>query len=76
MQHYKNCNFEDKEEYRVQYLIRSYNHELYTIEQNKKALSPNDDKQYICPDKIHILHWGHYNIPEIENWKTLPLVEV
>ncbi len=60
MEHYKICNFENKEEYRTQNTIRSYKHELYTVEQNKKVLSPFDDKRFICVDKINTLLWGHY----------------
>lgn len=48
---------------RSQNTIRSINHHVYSIKQSKIALSPYDNKRYICADKIHTLPWGHYDIP-------------
>ena len=42
--------------------IRSYEHELYTETQHKKALSCNDDKVYICDNNIDTYSFGHYKI--------------
>ena len=42
--------------------IRSYEHELYTETQYKKALSFNDDKVYICDNNIDTYFFGHYKI--------------
>ena len=42
--------------------IRSYEHELYTETQHKKALSANDDKVYICDNNINTYSFGHYKI--------------
>ncbi len=76
LKHYKGYNFEGKKEYRVQNLIRSYDHKLFTIEQNKKVMSADDDKRFICSDRIQTLAWGHYRIDEIERtWNQLPLIE-
>jgi hypothetical protein len=43
--------------------IRTFKHEIYTITQQKKALSRSDDKVYICNDNIHTYTHGHKNIP-------------
>ena len=43
-------------------VIRSYNHEIYTEEVNKIALSPDDDKRHILEDGIHALALGNYRI--------------
>ena len=42
--------------------IRSYEHELYTETQYKKALSCNDDKVFICDNNIDTYSFGHYKI--------------
>ena len=59
---YKTCLLTGKEQLRKQNIIRSYNHEVYTEEVNKVALSAEDDKRYILDDGIHTLAWGHYKI--------------
>ena len=59
---YKTCLTTGKEQYRKQNIIRSYEHEVYTEEVNKVALSAMDDKRYILGDGIHTLAWGHYKI--------------
>jgi hypothetical protein len=42
--------------------LRSYNHDIYSIETNKKALSPYDDKRYLLDDGITYYANGHYKI--------------
>ncbi len=42
--------------------IRSKNHALYTIEQNKLSLSPLDTKRYILLDGSTTLAFGHYKL--------------
>ena len=59
---YKNCLFTGKEQLRKMNVIRSYNHEIYTEEVNKIALSPDDDKRHILEDGIHTLALDHYRI--------------
>ena len=59
---YKTCLLTGKEQLRKQNIIRSYEHEVYTEEVNKVALSANDDKRYILEDGINTLALGHYRI--------------
>ena len=62
---YKTCLTTGKEQYRKQNIIRSYEHEVYTEEVNKIALSAMDDKRYILKDGMHTLAWGHYKIKDM-----------
>ena len=64
---YKTCLLTGKETLRKQNILRSYDHEVYTEEVNKIALSAADDKRYILNDGIVTLAWGHYKIKEMEN---------
>ena len=64
-EHYKTCLTTGKELLRKQNILRSYNHEVYTEEVNKIALSAQDDKRYILSDGVHTLAWGHYKIKDI-----------
>ena len=59
---YKTCLFTGKEQLRKMNIIRSYEHEVYTEEVNKVALSAEDDKRYISSDGMHTMAWGHYKI--------------
>ena len=61
---FKTCLTTGKEQLRKQNILRSYNHEVYTEEINKVALSALDDKRYILKDGIHTLAWGHYKIKD------------
>jgi len=40
-------------------VIRSRQHEIFTETVNKVALSAQDDKRIILPDRINIHAWGH-----------------
>ena len=51
-QNYKDCLLNNKTVYRPQERFKSYNHDVYTEEVNKIALSNNDDKI-----------WWYYNMP-------------
>ena len=62
---YKTCLTTGKEQYRKQNIIRSYNHDVYTEEVNKIALSATDDKRYILDDGIHTLAWDHYKLKDM-----------
>ena len=59
---YKTCVETGKEQLRKQNILRSYEHEIYTEEVNKVALSAEDDKRYILSDGVHTLAWGHCKI--------------
>ena len=57
-QNYKDCLFNDKTVYRSQERFKSYNHDVYTEEVNKIALSGNDDKRLQTSDKITTYPYG------------------
>ena len=59
---YKTCLLTGKEQLRKMNIIRSYEHEVYTEEVNKVALSAEDDKRYIMADGIHTMAWGHHKL--------------
>ena len=61
-EHYKTCSTTGKELLRKQNILRSYNHEVYTEEVNKVALSALDDKRHILSDGMDTLALGHYKI--------------
>jgi hypothetical protein len=45
--------------------IRSFKHDIYSIEVTKTCLSPYDDKRYVLNDKISTLAYGHYKIQQL-----------
>ena len=55
-QNFKNCLFNNKTVYRSQERFKSYNHDVYTEEVNKIALSNNDDKRLQTFDGITTFH--------------------
>ena len=57
-ENYKDCLFNNKTVYRSQERFKSYNHDVYTEEVNKTALSSNDDKRLETPDKIITYPYG------------------
>ena len=61
-ENYKNCLFTGKEQLRKMNIIRSYNHEIYTEEVNKIALSPDDDKRHILEGQTDTLALDNYRI--------------
>ena len=50
-QNFKDSLFNNKNVYRSQQRFKSYNHDVYTEEVNKIALSANDDKRLQTSDK-------------------------
>ena len=57
-QNFKNCLFNNKTVYRSQERFKSYNHDVYTEEVNKIALSSNDDKRLQTFDRITTYPYG------------------
>ena len=52
---YKKCLFSEEKIMKVMNIIRSQNHDIYSMTVNKVALSANDDKRLICENKINTL---------------------
>ena len=52
---YKKCLFTEEEVMKEMNIIRSQNHEIFSMTVNKVALSANDDKRLICPNKTDTL---------------------
>ena len=52
---YKKCLFTEDELMKEMNIIRSQNHDIYSMTVNKVALSANDDKRLICSKKINTL---------------------
>ena len=49
---YKKCLFSEENVLKEMNIIRSKNHDIYSVNVNKVALSGNDDKRLICSNKI------------------------
>ena len=56
---YKKCLFDDKVILKSQQRFKSENHEVYTEDVNKIALSNDDDKRIVSPDKISSYPYGY-----------------
>ena len=52
---YKKCLFSEETVMKEMNIIRSQNHEIFSMTVNKVALSANDDKRLICESKIDTL---------------------
>lgn len=59
---YKECLFKESALKHSMNLIRSYNHQLYSVSCSKTSLSPYDDKRYILESGIDTLAHGHKDI--------------
>ena len=46
-------------------VIRSHLHDIYTEQNNKVALSADDDKRIIMEDGVSTLAYGHYKSSKI-----------
>ena len=56
---YKNTLFNRKSKNITQNCIRSYHHQLYSIQQTKIGISYNADKVYVCDNNIDTTTFGH-----------------
>ena len=52
---YVRCLFSGEKQMRSMKIIRSENHEIFSKEVNKLALSADDDKRILCKDKVNTL---------------------
>ena len=59
---FRKCLLTREAIYKKQSLFRTKKHDIYTVEQNKKALSFYDDKRFILENGTDTLAWGHYSI--------------
>ena len=57
-ENYKDCFLNNKKVYGSQQRFKSYNHDVYTEEVNKTALSSNGDKRLQTYDKITTYPYG------------------
>ena len=57
-ENYIDCLLNNKNVYRSQQRFKSYNHDVYTGEVNKTALSSNDDKRLETYDRIKTYPYG------------------
>ena len=62
---YKTCLKTGKDKLVKQNIIRAYNHDMFSEEVNKVALSAEDDKRYLFKDSNDTLAWGHYKIKDM-----------
>ena len=62
---YETCLNSQQPIYRDITLLRSHQQTMYTVQQNKLALSTLDDKRYLLPDNISTLPWGHWKISDV-----------
>ena len=56
---YKKCLLNDEVIFKSQQRFISKNHDVYTENINKIALSSNDDKRIVSPDKITSYPYGY-----------------
>ena len=60
---YKDCLFNHTQKYTTMQTIKSYKHQIFSSRLNKLALSPYDEKRFICEDGVSTYARGHYKIP-------------
>ena len=66
-QNFKNCLFHNKTVYRSQERFKSYDHDVYTEEVNKIALSNSDDKRLQTFARITTYPYGTNPLKGCEN---------
>lgn len=60
---YLNCLMDNTPIVKKQNTFRTKLHNMFTITQEKVALSASDDKRYVVSNNINTLAWGHYDAP-------------
>ena len=68
-QDYLDCVKEHVTKYVTAKSIKGKNHQLFTVEETKKCLTPFDDKTCLNKDGISSLKWGHYKLSELPSEK-------
>ena len=68
-QDFEDCIFNQEIVTVTQRSIVNKKHKLYTIKEQKLALSRNDDKRYQIYDSIDTLPWVHFRIPQLDEEK-------
>lgn len=63
---YVDCIHNNSVIVRNQNTIRAKKHNIYSIQQQKVALSPFDNKRFILENNIDTLPWGHYKLQSFE----------
>lgn len=56
----------DRPIYRQQHMIKSIDHVVFTIVENKSTLSKKDDKRFVEENGVTTLPWGHWRLWGIE----------
>lgn len=69
---YLECLMQNTSIVKKQNTFRTKLHNMFTITQEKVALSASDDKRYVLPNNITTLAWGHYDAPKEVNWPKNP----
>ena len=60
------CCHENLNQFRLPFLsIRGFDHQLYTVLQNKVVLNNFDSKMYICDCNIHTFFYGSKNLKSV-----------
>ena len=75
-ENYKDCLLNDKVILKLQQRLKSYNHDVYTEEVNKIALSSNDDKRLQTFDRITTYPYGTNAFKVCESEMLLKNVKV
>jgi len=52
--------------YKSAHSIQTYNHQIFTVCQNKNTLLAFDDKRFILEDVISTLPHGHFRISDLQ----------
>jgi len=61
---FKECVFSGRQQLRTMNIIQSHKHEIFTEQVKKIALSVNDDKRIILPNRINTLAYGFQAKPQ------------